>query len=118
MARPSSIERKAGIPRADIRSFLRPEGRCPKGATGLSPGFQPWDRLPRRRALKGRQIEYTNNAEVGFDCGTSQLRTLIFRNDWMPNFIWDPVAPSERTIILRFPGLKPWAEFWWGLRYG
>jgi hypothetical protein len=31
-----------------------------EGATGLSPGFNPWEPpFPERRALKGRQIEPT-----------------------------------------------------------
>jgi hypothetical protein len=34
-----------------------PRRACPEGATGLSPGFQPWESNPlERRALKGRQI--------------------------------------------------------------
>jgi hypothetical protein len=31
----------------------------------FSPGFQPWEPPPRRFALKGRQIECTNNAKAG-----------------------------------------------------
>jgi hypothetical protein len=37
---------------------------CPKGATELSPGFQPWEPHPKRCALKGRQAERTNNTVV------------------------------------------------------
>ncbi len=55
-----------------------PEGPCPKGAGGLSPGFQPWEPPPERRALKGRQIQRTNNAKVESKLYTSQLRTLVF----------------------------------------
>jgi hypothetical protein len=36
---------------------------CPEGALGLSPGFQPWESTPKRRALKGRQIERTTRKE-------------------------------------------------------
>jgi hypothetical protein len=42
-----------------------PSGPCPKGAGGLSPGFQPWEPPPQRFALKGRQVERTNNAKAG-----------------------------------------------------
>jgi hypothetical protein len=41
---------------------------CPEGATGLSPGFQPWEPPSHeRRALKGRQIERPNKVEIGFN---------------------------------------------------
>jgi hypothetical protein len=51
---------------------------CPKGAGGLSPGFQPWETDHQGRGLKGRQIECTNDAKVGSKLYTSQLRTLVF----------------------------------------
>src|SRR3984957_18317530 len=42
---------------------IRPKGACPEGATGLSPGFQPWEpNTPKRIALKGRQIESTSRS--------------------------------------------------------
>jgi hypothetical protein len=41
-----------------------PEEPRPKGAGGLSPGFQPWEPPSERCALKGWQIEPTNNAAV------------------------------------------------------
>jgi hypothetical protein len=63
----------------------------------LSPGFQPWDPNPKRRALKGRQIERTKHTKASYDCNMSQLLA--------------PLAPSGRTVYLQFPGLKPWAEF-------
>jgi hypothetical protein len=48
---------------------LGPKGRAPKGledsAQGFNPGFNPGNRRPQRFALKGRQIERTNNAKVG-----------------------------------------------------
>jgi hypothetical protein len=51
----------------DICRTSRREVFCPKGARGLSPGFQPGfnpgNCHPERRALKGRQIERTNNVE-------------------------------------------------------
>jgi hypothetical protein len=51
---------------------------APKRATGLSPGFQPWEPPLRRFALKGRQTEGTNNAKVGpiverFNCALQSL---------------------------------------------
>jgi hypothetical protein len=33
-----------------------PSGQCPEGATGLSPGFQPWESENKRFALKGREV--------------------------------------------------------------
>jgi hypothetical protein len=50
----------------------------PKGAGGLSPGFQPGfnpgNRHPGRFALKGRQIQRTNNLKAESNCCTSRLR--------------------------------------------
>jgi hypothetical protein len=41
---------------------------CPAGATGLSPGFQPWESSTQSDApLRGRQIERLNKVEVGSD---------------------------------------------------
>jgi hypothetical protein len=39
-----------------------PEGRAPKGLEDSAQGFNPGNRSPERYALKGRQIERTNNA--------------------------------------------------------
>ena len=50
---------------------------APKVAIGLSPGFQPWEPSPERRALKGRRIEHPNNAAKVSNFRTSQLRTLF-----------------------------------------
>ena len=65
------------LSRRDSTIVARHEVPRPKGAGGLSPGFQPWEQPPERCALKGRQIETTNNAAVKIHCSTSQLRTLI-----------------------------------------
>ena len=74
-----------------------PEGLCPKGAGGLSPGFQPWEPCPEGFALKGRQIERTNNAKVG-PIVASQLRTLIFGEAIVRVYlVTQPPAPSGRT---------------------
>jgi hypothetical protein len=37
----------------------------PRVSTGFNLGFNPGNRRPERFALKGRQIERTNNAKVG-----------------------------------------------------
>ena len=65
---------------------------CPKGAVGLSPGFQPWEPSPKRRALKGRQIERNNPTKARFGCNMAQLLA--------------PLAPSGRT----FDSLVPRVE--------
>ena len=111
------------------------DGSCPKGALGLSPGFQPWDRPPRKeRALKGRQ----NRACKKYTCNNTHLE----RSDFKPlsclgaqHFLRKEVTAAskenslhlERGDVLRlihlssgpfranrfigwFPGLKPWAE--------
>jgi hypothetical protein len=48
---------------------------------GSARGFNPVSTLgtdhPERRALKGRQIERTNKAEVETSCSTSQLCALV-----------------------------------------
>jgi hypothetical protein len=49
-----------------------------RGQEDSAQGFNPGNRHPERRALKGRQIERTNNAKVGSKLYTSQLRTLVF----------------------------------------
>src|ERR1700734_1000009 len=40
-------------------------GLAPKGLQDSAQGFNPGNRPPRRRALKGRQMEHTNKAEWG-----------------------------------------------------
>jgi hypothetical protein len=50
----------------------RLENLCPEGARELSPGFQPWEAPPERRALKGRQIKGTNNVPVESSSSTFQ----------------------------------------------
>jgi hypothetical protein len=40
-------------------------GRAPKGLEDSAQGFNPGNRRPERFALKGRQVERTNNAKVG-----------------------------------------------------
>jgi hypothetical protein len=71
--------------------LIAPKGRCsldfcrksrrevsaPKGQQDSAQGFNPGNRHPDRRALKGRQIERPNNAKVGSKLYTSQLRTLV-----------------------------------------
>jgi hypothetical protein len=59
----------------DIYRRLRREVSAPKGQDSAQ-GFNPGNRHPERRALKGRQIERTNIAKVGSKLYTSQLRTL------------------------------------------
>ena len=59
MTRPGNVAKAASF---------GPKLRAPKGledsAQGFNPGFNPGNR-PERFALKGRQIERTNNAKVG-----------------------------------------------------
>jgi hypothetical protein len=75
---------------------IAPGMLCPEGAVGLSPGFQPWEPTPKRRALKGRQIERTNHTNAGCRCNMSIARSSRpFR---------------AKRFIDWFPGLKPWAE--------
>jgi hypothetical protein len=78
-----------------------PGGPCPKGAGGLSPGFQPWEPPPERCALKlkGRQIEPTNKAAVKPNCSTPQLRTLILAQQWVRALSGQPLAPSGRIRL-------------------
>src|ERR1700761_5663782 len=69
---------------------------CPKGAAGLSPGFQPWETTPKRRAPKGRQIERPNH--------TKARRHSIF-------LICSLLSPLQGDPFDGwFPGLTPWAE--------
>ena len=49
------------------RTITRKTRTCPKGATGLSPGFQPWEPHQNGCALMGRQTERTNNPEEAVD---------------------------------------------------
>jgi len=97
-------------------------GACPKGAIGLSPGFQPWvPNTPERRALKhstccrllmpgGRQIESTYTAELRSNCSTWQLRTLILRNNGCENHLVSCRPFRANHLFWRYPGLKPWAK--------
>ena len=52
------------------------DGFCPEGATGLSPRFQPWEPIPKRCALKGRQIECTSHTKAGVIVNMSQCSLL------------------------------------------
>jgi hypothetical protein len=52
-------------------AILRPEGAALKGLQNSAQGFNPGTNHPERRALKGRQIERTNNAEIGFGNSSS-----------------------------------------------
>src|ERR1700683_744533 len=84
---------------------------CPEGATRLSPGFQPWEpNTLERRALKGRQIESTYNAEVGSNCSPSQLPFTFCATDGgdIHPVSFRPFRASH--LFLGSPGLKPWAE--------
>jgi hypothetical protein len=113
---PSSSSPQASCPRNTRYLYLYGVGytaqeACPEGTTGLSPGFQPWEpNTPLRRALKGRQIESTCNAEVGSKCGTWQLRTLILRNDGREIHLVSSRPFRANHSFWVFPGLKPWAE--------
>jgi protein involved in polysaccharide export with SLBB domain len=119
----------------------RPMARraCPEGATGLSPGFQPWEpNTPRRRALKGRQIEFTGNTEIGSNGRPSPLRTPILRDNgyeihpvpcrpfrashsfwafpgskrWVESFCSFGAGPSGRGLVA-LNTYKPWTKLWW-----
>ena len=59
-----------------FRWILPPRFPWPNGPWSLAQGFNPGNRHPERRALKGRQIERASNVEVESNCSTSQLRTL------------------------------------------
>jgi hypothetical protein len=41
---------------------------APKGRQDSAQGFNPGNRHPERRALKGRQIERTNNVKASSNC--------------------------------------------------
>jgi hypothetical protein len=55
-----------------------PKGMPQRGYRTQPRVLTPGTVHPGRRALKGRQIEFTNNVEIEFKCGTSQLRTPMF----------------------------------------
>jgi hypothetical protein len=57
--------RDRGLSASRPRHFVGPKGRAPKGLEDSAQGFNPGNRRPERFALKGRQIERTNNANVG-----------------------------------------------------
>jgi hypothetical protein len=89
-----------------------PRKASPKGAKSSAQSFNPGTDHPERRAPKGRQIESTNNAEVGH-MAAPRICASHLRNDGceIHQFIWYSVALSGRNTILRvFPGLKPWAS--------
>ena len=110
------------------------DGLCPKGALGLSPGFQPSDRPPQRTRPEGAP----ESSVQKHTCNNSHLE----RSDFKPlscldaqHFLREEVTAAskengflfERGEVLRlihvssgpfranrfigwFPGLKPWAE--------
>jgi hypothetical protein len=95
------------------RLLLWPERHAPKGPQSSAQSFNPGTDHPERRAPKGRQIESTNNAEVGH-MAAPRICASHLRNDGceIHQFIWYSVALSGRVALGgRSPGLKPWAEF-------
>jgi hypothetical protein len=77
---------------------LAPVMLCPEG-------FQPWEPTPKRRALKGRQIERTNHTNAGCPCN---MPICSFARSSRPF--------RAKRFIGWFPGLKPWAKLSWHLR--
>src|ERR1700722_5621987 len=82
--RPSGTELSASIPRHFVSGYDQPvpPGQKPfahpRASHSVSAyGFNPGNRPPGRRALKGRQIECTNKAEVVSNCSTSESCALI-----------------------------------------
>jgi hypothetical protein len=76
---------------------------APEGLQNSAQGFNPGHRSPReRRALKGRQIERPNKAEVGFDgpivARPSCALLLLRRNRCDLNRVPASLAPSGRTV--------------------
>ena len=84
---------------------------CPEGLQTQPRGFNPGNNHPPPRALKGRHIESTNNAEVGSN--RSNVTRLASRNCKLSicattdaKFIWHPVAPSGRNHYFRIPRVE------------
>ena len=69
--------------------------QCPKGARGLSPGFQPWEACAmRRRALKGRKRGLVPRRS---------LNEIMFMSVAISNL---PPLPGRFVIILRVPRVE------------
>jgi hypothetical protein len=101
-------ERSPGLNGAKLRRTT--DGFCPAGTTGLSQGFNPGNRHPDRHALKGRQIQRTNNVKAESIVGRLDC-AFNFRAAISARFILSASRPFRaNSFILRFPGLKPWAE--------
>jgi hypothetical protein len=60
------------VPGPGVWTFVGGQVRefAPTGLEDSAQGFNPGNRPPERRALKGRQNESANNVEVGSNCGT------------------------------------------------
>jgi hypothetical protein len=86
------------------------EGPAPKGQQDLAQGFNWEPPSHERRALKGRQIEFTYDAEVRSNWSTLQSRTLILCNDGYETHLVSCRPFRAKQFFLRFPGLKPWAK--------
>jgi hypothetical protein len=81
----------------NFRPTLGDSGKvfAPEGLQDSAQGFNPWEPIPKRCALKGRQIERTSHTKAGVIVNMSHCSSL---------------APSERNVLIGwFPGLKPWA---------
>src|ERR1700694_413862 len=91
--------------------------------------------LPSSALLEKHPVRRVGGAEGARDAGTSRRLAPIAAQksecaigtcyNWTigPRFrlvrTFDLAPPSGRVALGgRFPGLKPWAKSWWGLRYG
>jgi hypothetical protein len=57
--------------------------------------------------MKGRRIESTHNAELGSNCSTSQLRTLILSYNRREIRLVSFRPFRANRVFLVFPGLNP-----------
>jgi hypothetical protein len=84
---------------------------CPEGATGLSPGFQPWEpqkKLLRPEGATGYQMSLVS---IVAQNESARLQSAPIGPYFRVVSKFD-LAPLQGASLMggRFPGLKPWAK--------
>ena len=80
-------------------SLWTPKVAAPKGLQDSAQGFNPGNRHPERRALKGRQIERTNNVKASSNCVPRLNCAFTFSQKSVRDISGRPLAPSGRTRL-------------------
>jgi hypothetical protein len=83
---------------------------CPEGATGLSPGFQPWEpqkKMVRPEGATGYQMSFVS---IVAQDESAQLQGTPIGPYFRDVGKFDLALQGASLMRGRFPGLEPWAK--------